>query len=351
MNELLSCDTMVALGNSTKSGNVIFAKNSDRPLGESQPLCLFEAKDYPDQELLSCTYISIPQVSRTYKVLGSKPYWIWGFEHGMNEWGVAIGNEAVWSREEEERENGLLGMDLVRLGLERSKTAYEALHVITDLLETFGQGGNASVTMDFRYHNSFLIADTCEAWILDTVNRRWVARRVKNAEGISNCYSTGEHWDEDSGDIQEHAYEMGYADRGQTFDFARAYGAVNLKLRAAYPRYKRLNQLLDRKKGILTPDYMGSILKDHFEGEIIDPAGVPQTESWHLSACTIWMNPPAKPLPVPWWNCQRIKRLSGGAVCPIPVSRFSCLLPWKPPFLRRCPRAAPGTAMIPFGGN
>ena len=117
MNELLSCDTMVALGNSTKSGNVIFAKNSDRPLGESQPLCLFEAKDYPDQELLSCTYISIPQVSRTYKVLGSKPYWIWGFEHGMNEWGVAIGNEAVWSREEEERENGLLGMDLVRLGL------------------------------------------------------------------------------------------------------------------------------------------------------------------------------------------------------------------------------------------
>ena len=124
MNELLSCDTMVALGNSTKSGNVIFAKNSDRPLGESQPLCLFEAKDYPDQELLSCTYISIPQVSRTYKVLGSKPYWIWGFEHGMNEWGVAIGNEAVWPREEEERENGLLGMDLVRLGLERSKTAY-----------------------------------------------------------------------------------------------------------------------------------------------------------------------------------------------------------------------------------
>ena len=315
MNELLSCDTMVALGNSTKSGNVIFAKNSDRPLGESQPLCLFEAKDYPDQELLSCTYISIPQVSRTYKVLGSKPYWIWGFEHGMNEWGVAIGNEAVWSREEEERENGLLGMDLVRLGLERSKTAYEALHVITDLLETYGQGGNASVTMDFRYHNSFLIADTCEAWILDTVNRRWVARRVKNAEGISNCYSTGEHWDEDSGDIQEHAYEMGYADRGQTFDFARAYGAVNLKLRAAYPRYKRLNQLLDRKKGILTPDYMGSILKDHFEGEIIEPRWSPadgilasvcmhnmdESSSKTAAGSVVELSKDKTPV---WWSCM-----------------------------------------------
>ncbi|MCD7990601.1 MAG: C69 family dipeptidase [Clostridia bacterium] len=315
MNECLSCDTIVALGNCTESGNVIFAKNSDRPLGEAQPLCLFEARDYPDQELLPCTYISIPQASHTYKVLGSKPYWIWGFEHGMNEWGVAIGNEAVWSREEEERENGLLGMDLVRLGLERAKTAHEALHVITDLLKTYGQGGNASVTMDFRYHNSFLIADTCEAWILDTVNRRWVARRVKNAEGISNCYGTGQHWDEDSGDIQEHAYEMGYADRGQIFDFARAYGAVNFKLRAAYPRYKRLNQLLDRRKGALTPDYMRDILKDHFEGEIIAPRWSP-TDGILASVCMHNMDESSSKtvagsvvelsrdkMPV-WWSCM-----------------------------------------------
>ena len=82
--ELLSCDTMVALGNSTKSGNVIFAKNSDRPLGESQPLQKFEAADYAEGELLSCTYITIPQVNHTYKVLGSKPFWMWGFEHGIN---------------------------------------------------------------------------------------------------------------------------------------------------------------------------------------------------------------------------------------------------------------------------
>lgn len=275
MNDLLSCDTMVALGNSTESGRVIFAKNSDRPLGEAQPLCLFEAEDHPAQAALKCTYISIPQVRHTYKVLGSKPYWIWGFEHGMNEWGVAIGNEAVWSREEEECENGLLGMDLVRLGLERARTAHEALHVITDLLKTYGQGGNASVAMDFRYHNAFLIADTCGAWILDTVNRRWVARKVKDAEGISNCYSTGSYWDEDSGDVLEHAYEMGYADRDHPFHFAKAYGAVTPRLRAAYPRYKRLNQMLDRKKGRLTTDYMKNILKDHFEGEIIEPRWSP----------------------------------------------------------------------------
>ena len=41
--EVFSCDTMVALGNSTKSGNLIFAKNSDRPLTEAQPLVVYPA--------------------------------------------------------------------------------------------------------------------------------------------------------------------------------------------------------------------------------------------------------------------------------------------------------------------
>lgn len=82
--ELYSCDTMVALGNSTASGNVIFAKNSDRPVTEAQPLVNIPAAEYDVGEMVQCTYIRIPQVSHTYRVLGSKPYWIWGFEHGMN---------------------------------------------------------------------------------------------------------------------------------------------------------------------------------------------------------------------------------------------------------------------------
>lgn len=43
---IYSCDTMVALGNSTRSGHVIFAKNSDRPVTESQPLITFAAADH-----------------------------------------------------------------------------------------------------------------------------------------------------------------------------------------------------------------------------------------------------------------------------------------------------------------
>lgn len=48
---------------------------------------------------------------------------------------------------------------LVRLGLERSKNAKEAVEVITSLLEKYGQGGPCSQNNDLFYHNSFLIAD------------------------------------------------------------------------------------------------------------------------------------------------------------------------------------------------
>ena len=282
--DIFSCDTMVALGCATQSGRVIFAKNSDRPVTEAQPLTVFEAADHAPGESVRCTYIEIPQAPHTYRVLGSKPYWIWGFEHGMNEKGVAIGNEAVWSREAEETENGLLGMDLLRLGLERGATAYEALHVITDLLERYGQGGNAAVGMEHRYHNAFLIADSSEAWILDTCNRRWAARRVRDVAGISNCYSTETEWDEDSGDIREHAYENGWISRDVPFNFAKAYGAMSLKHRAAHPRYARLNKLLRENLGHITIDTIRAIQRDHFEGEIIAPRWSP-ADGLHVTIC------------------------------------------------------------------
>jgi dipeptidase len=86
----------------------------------------------------------------------------------------------VWSKEPYQWNDGLLGMDLLRLALERGKTAIEAMHVITTLLEKHGQSGDAERTGEWgkaNYHNSFLIADPKEAWVLETAGRYWVAKR------------------------------------------------------------------------------------------------------------------------------------------------------------------------------
>ena len=137
------CDTWVALKDATADGSIILAKNSDRPIMEAQPLVHFPRAKHPPGSDVKCTYIEIPQVSETNELILSKIWWAFGGEHGMNEHGVAIGNEAVWSKEPYQWNDGLLGMDLLRLGLERGKTAYEAMHVMTSLLEKYGQSGDA----------------------------------------------------------------------------------------------------------------------------------------------------------------------------------------------------------------
>jgi len=107
----------------------------------------------------------------------SQPRWMWGAEMGANECGVIIGNEAVWTTEPT-RSTGLLGMDLVQLGLERGPSAIKALQVIVELLSQYGQGGNCAEHFPMNYHNSFLIADRKEAWILETAGQYCVAEQV-----------------------------------------------------------------------------------------------------------------------------------------------------------------------------
>ena len=65
---------------------------------------------------LQCTYIEVKQAAHTHAVILSKPAWIWGAEMGSNEHGVAIGNEAVWTKLScpEDLEERLIGMDLLR---------------------------------------------------------------------------------------------------------------------------------------------------------------------------------------------------------------------------------------------
>jgi dipeptidase len=148
------CDTFLALPSVTADGSIVFGKNSDREPNEAQALEYHPAQIYAHPAQARCTYRGIPQVRETYATLLCRPFWMWGAEMGANEKGVVIGNEAVWTRMPLIKKDGLTGMDLLRLALERSANASRALETMVQLLADYGQGGICGYEdKRMAYHN------------------------------------------------------------------------------------------------------------------------------------------------------------------------------------------------------
>ena len=180
------CDCLVALPRASASGVTLLAKNSDRPPDEAQHLEWLPPRR--DERSLKVTYMQVaPAPGHTIGVVGSRPWWMWGLEHGVNEAGVAIGNEAIFTTlDPHGLPARLIGMDLVRLGLERGESAHAAIEVMIGLLERYGQGGSGHYGVDDPYWSSFLVADHGEAWVLETSGREWALERVQRVRAISN---------------------------------------------------------------------------------------------------------------------------------------------------------------------
>lgn len=189
------CDTVCVLG----ADRTLFAKNSDRPPGEAQVVEWHPAR--PAGGTLRATHIELPDTG-AHALLASRPAWMWGAEHGVNEHGLAIGNEKVWTIDDPHAQPpALLGMDLVRLALERARTADDALDVLTELLGEHGQGGSGEEDHDEPYFSSFLIADPDGGWVVETSARTWAARPVEGGAAISNRVSLGTDWTRASTDV------------------------------------------------------------------------------------------------------------------------------------------------------
>jgi len=266
------CDTLVATGDATADGSVILAKNSDRQPNEAHVVARVRGASHAPGDTVQCTYIEVPQVPETYDVLLSKPFWIWGCEMGANECGVAIGNEAVWTKERYDKEPGLIGMDIARLALERAGTARKALDVIIELLETYGQGGNCGFKHKEYYHNSFIVADPLEAWVLETSGKYWAVERVRGIRTISNGLTIDNKWERASPGLVEHAVDKRWCKSADDFDFGRCYSdPLYIRLDGCRVRQPRSTKLLEAQQGRITVETMMDVLRDHGPEAAADP--------------------------------------------------------------------------------
>nr|XP_034991043.1 secernin-2 [Zootoca vivipara] len=259
-----SCDCFVSLPPASAAREVIFGKNSDRPRDEVQEVVYFPAASHAKGAKVQCTYIEVDQVEKTHAVILSRPAWLWGAEMGANEHGVCVGNEGVWTKEPVAEEEALLGMDLVRLSLERSKSAQEAVQVITALLERYGQGGSCKEEpTPFIYHNTFLLADRTEAWVVETAGQFWAAQRIQEgARNISNQLSIGTDITSEHMGLRQHAREQGWWNGQGAFSFLEVFSLTHqpVRMEAAKARYCAGQQLLRQHSGVY-PKYRNRLIK------------------------------------------------------------------------------------------
>ena len=162
----------------------------------------------------------IPEAPSSYNVVGN-----------INEHQVAIAETTFGGREELVDTTGLIDYgSLIYIALQRSKTAREAIDVMTSLVQQYGY---------YSSGESFSIADPNEAWILEMVGKAgkekgavWVAIRIPddcisahaNQARIRKFDMKDKENVRYSKDVIKFARKMGYfSGKDEEFDFAAAY--------------------------------------------------------------------------------------------------------------------------------
>ena len=231
-----SCDTMVIMGDATEDGSIIFAKNSDRQMNEPLSIRYYPSSRNSIPSKLKTTYIEIDEVEENHACILFSPSNIFGAEMGFNIHGLVIGNEALFTKIES-FENGLTGMDLVRLVLQRCSTSIEGKNLIISLLNEYNQGGNCGFSKTFYYQNSFLLVDQNEGWVIETIGKDYAAKRIsKGIYTISNRISFEgiETFDEYSPNLINRAIQNGWCLSTKDFHFSKCYSGFSYNPKELY---------------------------------------------------------------------------------------------------------------------
>jgi secernin len=310
------CDTLVALPAATVSGSVIFAKSADCEVNEANALVRIPGKKHLPGEAVRITHLVIPQAPETYEVILTKAFWTYGCEIGINEFGLAMGEEAVYTTEaSKEDRDGIIGPDLMRLALERARNCREAIDVMTRLLEEYGQGGSAELKGNSHFDSSFLMSDTQEAYILETAGRQWAVRQVDSIGSISNLLQIGAGWD-----------RISLESKGQKLDWASTFGLPEVPPTLGSPERQSITYgCLDSARGRFDVKAAFDLMRHHGDGYH------PATAGAHRNICVH-----AGPQENRWWQADGVMVTEtgpDGMVAWVTGTSGTCVSIFKPVFL------------------
>jgi dipeptidase len=268
-------DMVVALGPATGEPFSLFAHNSARPPREPEVLQLTPGRAHALGEKVNARFLELPEARQTFTVLGSQPTGAWGYTHGVNEHGVAVGCTSLRSKLKI-AQAGLVGTDLVRLALERTRTALQALDLVTDLIERRGQGVLPGCPTVDETDSAFLIAAASEAFVVEAAGHHWACQEVQQVRAVSDVGTIHQDWVRISRGLSAHAIGQGWwpAD-GSKLDFASAVHEEAVGPASALRRWGRTTYLLEQQSGHIDVAFLRRLLADHYEGMQgeVDPFG------------------------------------------------------------------------------
>ncbi|KAA6329376.1 Dipeptidase A [termite gut metagenome] len=232
--EVFACTNMLVGKRASTDGSVIVSYSADS-YGLFGELYHYPAATYPKGAILDVyewdtdKYLGkIEQARQTYNVIGN-----------INEYQVTIGETTFGGRPELVDTLGLIDYgSLIYIALQRSRTAREAIKVMTDLVQQYGY---------YSSGESFSIADPNEVWILEMIGKGsgirgavWVAVRIPDDCIAAHANQSRIHKfdmnDKDnclySSDVVSFAREKGYfSGVNKDFSFANAYAPLDFGAR------------------------------------------------------------------------------------------------------------------------
>lgn len=172
VSEAEACSNFIVGKKASVDGSVMCSYSAD-DYGMFQYLCHYPAAKHAKGEMRKIYdwdtdkyHGEIPEAAETYNVIGN-----------INEWQVTIGETTYGGREEMADSTGIMDYgSLIYVALQRSKTAREAIKVMTTLANTYGYNSEGE---------TFTICDPNEAWIMEMMGKGpgskgvvWVALRI-----------------------------------------------------------------------------------------------------------------------------------------------------------------------------